>query len=97
MKQLEFELERKCRLYARQHGWLAWKNEKNGNKGIPDDSLLHPDRGVFLFVEFKKGEKENLRPEQKVWQKRCGNYFHRIDNFEQFKQLLSESHSIIIP
>ena len=51
MKQIESELEKACVKFARSNGWDCWKNEKNGNKGIPDYSLLKS--GVFLLVEFK--------------------------------------------
>ena len=91
MKHIEFELENQCRLYARARGWLAWKNENNGNKGIPDDSFLHPERGVFLFVEFKKNATAKLRSEQKTWRDRCGAYFVRVDNFETFKKMIDDA------
>ena len=54
MKHIETEIERACRAYARERGWVCWKNEKNGNKGIPDDTFLSPDGMRFLLIEFKK-------------------------------------------
>lgn len=86
MKHDEFDLEHKCRLYARRKGWLAWKNENNGNKGIPDDSFFFPRTQKFFFVEFKKDKAAKLRPEQVVWRDKCGSSFLRIDNFEEFKK-----------
>lgn len=87
MKQEEKELEIRCCNAARLNGWAAWKNEKNGNKGIPDDSFLHPD-GRFLMIEFKKNDRESLRTEQKLWFERFPNVVHRVDSFADFCALL---------
>lgn len=87
MKQLELEFEKACRQYARARGWVAWKNEKNGNKGIPDDSFLHPD-GRFLLVEFKKDTKQKPRPEQQIWLNRFKGIAHLVGSFDDFKKIL---------
>lgn len=88
MKHDELILEKQCRAIARANGWACWKNEKNGCKGIPDDSFLSPDGTRFLLVEFKKDARQKLRPEQELWIKRYPNVVHRIDCFEEFKKLL---------
>lgn len=87
MKQEELRIERECRAIARANGWAAWKNEKNGNKGIPDDSFLHPD-GRFLLVEFKKDEQQRPRPEQMMWIKRFPKHVHIVWSVEHFCRLL---------
>lgn len=87
MKHDEFALEKECLDIARRHGWVCWKNEKNGNKGIPDDSLLNPD-GRFFLIEFKKDEHQRLRPEQVLWSRRFPNIVHRIDSKVAFCDLL---------
>lgn len=90
MRQDEKTLEIQCCTLARLNGWAAWKNEKNGNKGIPDDSFLHPD-GRFYLIEFKKNARERLRPEQKTWSERFPNIVHRIDSLADFCALLEVS------
>lgn len=88
MKHDELDMERQCRALARTHGWVAWKNEKNGNKGIPDDSFLHPD-GRFFLIEFKKDEKQRPRPEQALWLQRFPTTAFLIGSVKAFCELLS--------
>lgn len=88
MRQEELKLENKCRAFARSHGWVALKLEKNGNKGVPDDLFISPEE-VCLLVEFKKDEKQRLRPEQKLWHERFPRIVHIISDFEAFEKLLS--------
>ena len=95
MEQKEFALENQCRLYARSKGWLVWKNEKNGNKGIPDDSLYHPILKRFIFVEFKKDNKQHLRHEQQIWFNRCADCCFLIADFDSFKKLIDTSTTYI--
>lgn len=87
MNQEELKLEMKCREAARRAGWACWKNENNGNKGIPDDSFLNED-GRFLLIEFKKDEKQRLRPEQETWKKRFPNIVFRVSSYSDFCKLL---------
>lgn len=87
MKQDERLLEMECRRLARAGGWVAWKNEKNGNTGIPDSSFLHPD-GRFFLVEFKKDAHQHPRPEQKLWLDRFPKSARLISNKEDFIKLL---------
>lgn len=82
----ERELECRCRNYARQQGWVCWKNENNGNKGIPDDSFLSPT-GRFLLVEFKT-TRGRLRKEQKIWQSRFPDIVKIVRTFKEFSELL---------
>ena len=88
MKHIETEIERACRAYARERGWVCWKNEKNGNKGIPDDTFLSPDGMRFLLIEFKKEEKAYIRPEQWTWKNRYPNVVFFVSSLEQFKKIL---------
>ena len=88
MKHIETEIERACRAYARELGWVCWKNEKNGNKGIPDDTFLSPDGMRFLLVEFKKDERAYIRPEQLTWKNRYPNVVFFVSSLEQFKKIL---------
>lgn len=90
MKQDELHLERQCRSIARAHGWMAWKNERNGNKGIPDDSFLHPD-GRFFLVEFKKNATAKPRQEQRLWLEKFPDTARLIYSVEQFCDLLQIS------
>lgn len=87
MKKIEKELEDKCITFARSQGWDCWKNENNGNKGIPDHSLLSPD-GRFIMVEFKASEKAHIRHEQLVWKERHDNVIFFIHSFDDFCELI---------
>ena len=84
----ERDFERRCVAEARRRGWVCWKNENNGLKGIPDYSMLHPD-GRFLLVEFKRPDgKGRLSPEQRTWLKRFPVTCHVIASYEEFCALL---------
>lgn len=83
----EKELEQQCVLYARAHGWDAWKNENNGNKGIPDHSLLKRD--VFLMVEFKRPDGGGrISKEQLLWKNRHPHTVHFCNSLDNFKEIL---------
>ncbi len=88
MQKIELNLERQCRAYARAQGWACWKNENNGNKGIPDDSFLSRDGTRFLLVEFKASPTSRIRPEQTEWQRRFPDIVHIISDFPAFQRLL---------
>ena len=91
IQQHEKELERACVAYARGHGWAAWKNEKNGNKGIPDFSFLSHEGNLFMLVEFKRHDgKGRLSPEQKVWRDRFPSVIWVFDDFDDFKEFIGE-------
>lgn len=89
MKKIEKELEDKCITLARSRGWDCWKNENNGNKGIPDHSLLSPD-GRFIMVEFKASEHSHVRYEQMVWMHRHANCVFIVWDFDQFRRIIGE-------
>lgn len=92
MKQEEKAFETKCRAYARTRGWVACKLEKNGNKGVPDDLFISPS-GQCLLVEFKKDERQRLRPEQKVWLERFPKLVYVVADFSFFTQLIERYES----
>lgn len=89
MKHEERKIEKRCAAYARAHGWDCWKNENNGNKGIPDYSFLSAS-GRFLMVEFKRNEKAHVRPEQLTWQAKHPEIIFLIHDFETFKKILEQ-------
>lgn len=91
MKQEEKKIEDYCRQFARRRGWLVWKNEANGNKGIPDDSFLYPKTGVFLLVEFKKDKEQSPRPEQQKWLLKAPLNAVLIGSIEDFEELIIHS------
>ena len=91
MQHIESSIERECRAFARSMGWVAWKNEKNGNKGIPDDTFLSPDGKRFLLVEFKKNDKAYIRPEQLTWQQRYPAIVFFVSSLDQFKKILLQT------
>lgn len=87
MKQIELELEKRCRAQARRYGWVCCKLEKNGCKGIPDDLFISPDER-FVLVEFKKDEKQKPRPEQAIWLRRFSKSAHLIGSYSEFCKVL---------
>lgn len=87
MRHEEREIERHCVQLARRRGWDCWKNENNGNKGIPDYSLLSPD-GRFLMVEFKRSATAHVRPEQLTWQRKHPDIVFFCHDLETFKKIL---------
>lgn len=88
MKTEELQLEKRCREYARRCGWVCCKLEKNGNKGIPDDLFISPTEAVFL-IEFKKDERQKLRPEQRLWAQRFSKIVRHVSSFEDFCKVLN--------
>lgn len=87
MKHEELELEKKCRQYARERGWVMAKLEKNGHKGIPDDMLISP-QGRVILCEIKKNSKAFIRPEQVHWKSRFPALIYFIDNYTDFTALI---------
>ena len=86
MKQEERNLECRCIDYARRNGWDCWKNENNGNTGIPDHSLLKGGR--FIMVEFKASATARIRPEQIRWKERHLDVVFFCHDFETFTKIL---------
>lgn len=89
MKRQEYELEKRCKDYARRQGWVIWKNVPDGCKGVPDTSLLSPD-GSFVMVEFKRDEHAKIRPEQIFWQNTFQDKVHFISSYDDFVKLISK-------
>ena len=89
MKRQEYELEKRCKDYARRQGWVIWKNVPDGCKGVPDTSLLSPD-GNFVMVEFKRDARAKIRPEQTFWQNTFTDKVHFISSYDDFVQLISK-------
>lgn len=83
----ENTIEKTCIAYARRKGWDCWKNENNGNKGIPDYSLLSPD-GRFLMVEFKRSATAHVRPEQKTWAAKHPDIVFFCHSLEDFTKIV---------
>lgn len=86
MKLIEKQLEDRCVAWARAHGWDAWKNEHNGNTGIPDRSFLKGSR--FIMVEFKASATVRIRPEQVRWKERHPETIYFVHDFETFTKIL---------
>ena len=87
MEHQELTLEKRCREHARRHGWVCCKLERNGCKGIPDDLFISP-REECVLVEFKKDDRQPLRPEQRTWLARFPSLMHVCHSFEEFCRAL---------
>lgn len=90
MQHEELTLERRCRAYARAHGWVCCKLEKNGNKGIPDDLFISPNQ-MCILIEFKKDERQKPRPEQTLWLDRFSKIAYLVGTFEMFADIVEET------
>ena len=88
MNRQEYELEKRCKDYARRQGWVIWKNVPDGCKGVPDTSLLSPD-GRFIMVEFKRDAHAKIRPEQVFWQNKFPDKIYFISSYDDFTALIS--------
>lgn len=84
MKHDELTLEKQCRELARANGWACWKNEKNGNVGVPDDTFVSPD-GRVVFVEFKTATGRQS-VEQRFWQAYLGDLYVIIRDVDTFEE-----------
>lgn len=83
----ESDFEKECVMLARRNGWDAWKNEGNGNKGIPDHSFLKGSR--FVMVEFKREDGSGrVSQEQRRWQERHPLNVFFCDNMDDFIRIL---------
>lgn len=88
MRHTERELERECVKMARAAGWVCWKNEKNGLKGIPDYSMLRGD-GRFMLVEFKRPDGcGRLSDEQRTWLDRFPSVVKVVASTEEMTKLI---------
>lgn len=88
MKHKEYELEKRCKDYARRQGWVIWKNVPDGCKGVPDTSLLSP-YGRFIMVEFKRDAHAKIRPEQVFWKNTFPDKIYFISSYDDFTALIS--------
>lgn len=59
---LESSVESSCAKYAKTRGWFEVKIERASIRGFPDRIFVR--RGEVIFVEFKRDEKEEPRPQQ---------------------------------
>jgi hypothetical protein len=61
---LEKKIEKQVCDYAKELGWLSFKNNPVMNKGIPDRTFIRD--GVTVFIEFKRPG-GTVAPLQKMW------------------------------
>ena len=94
MRNIEKQLENRCVAWARAHGWDCWKNENNGNTGIPDHSLLKGGR--FIMVEFKASATARIRPEQLTWKQRHPDVVFFCHDFDTFTQIIEPKRNGIV-
>ena len=60
-RELESDLERAAKAYAKERGWWTCKFVSPGMRGVPDDVFIRD--GLVLWVEFKR-KGELPRPQQ---------------------------------
>lgn len=90
MRHTERDLERRCCDFARRHGILAVKLEKDGHVGIPDRVFIF-EGGRVLFVEFKRPDgKGRTTREQRYFADFLGERHIFCCNFEEFCNTLKQ-------
>ena len=85
---LERQVERPAKAYAKERGWWLAKFTSPGLNGVPDDIFIR--NGVVIFIEFKRPGGE-LRPQQvkRIREMReHGAKVHVIDNLGDAYALL---------
>lgn len=85
-KYLEKNLENECLDFAREQGFTCWKNESNGNVGIPDISLLFSEK-IYL-IELKRKDFGRLSVYQKFWMDKFPSIVFIINDLDNFKRLV---------
>jgi len=85
MSNLEKVIERKCSLWAIDHGWLVYKFVSPSNRGVPDKIFLK--KGRIVFVEFKQpgGKLSPLQIRQIKKLRLQGFTVLVVDSIEEFK------------
>jgi hypothetical protein len=63
---LEKHIERKFCYWIKLQDHLCLKLRVDGQDGFPDRTVITTNERVF-FVEFKRTEKDKLRPQQRKW------------------------------
>lgn len=76
----EAALQARVEAFAIKHGWLYFHpfDSRRSRKGYPDVTLVHPERGLTIFVELKSAT-GRVSPEQQKWLNglaKAGNYVY---------------------
>lgn len=85
----ESGIERICRRMALAAGWLCWKIEGVGVRGVPDRVMMRG--GAVIFVEFKRPGGV-LSPHQVMRLAelaRAGVRAHVVDSVDAFRAILT--------
>ena len=90
-RKLEKDVEKRCKEWARDHGWWVRKFKSPGNRSVPDDIFARkfPGTSRKVAVEFKKlGKTSNEKQvEQQKLMRDAGWEVHEIDSYEKFVAL----------
>ena len=73
----EYQRQQRITRALRQYGWLhthfrplrteaGYRTPLSGDKGYPDITAVHPDRGILLFIEVK-ANRGMYSDDQKMW------------------------------
>lgn len=90
-RKLERDVEKRCKDWARDHGWWVRKFKSPGNRSVPDDIFAKkfPGTSRKLAVEFKKLGKTSTdkQVEQQGLMRDAGWEVYEIDSYEKFVAL----------
>lgn len=91
----EAQFQKKCRDIATRRGWLSYKLESPGQRGVPDCLFLY--KGKTIYIEFKNPNRRGRLSElqkQKIKQlEKHGADVYVVDNEEVFIEILKLTES----
>lgn len=93
-RKLEKDVEKRCKAWARAHGWWVRKFTSPGNRSVPDDLFAKkfPGTSRKLAIEFKKlgGKSTKLQEDEQKAMREAGWEVYEIDSYEKFVALFEE-------
>lgn len=96
-RKLEKDVEKRCKDWARDHGWWVRKFKSPGNRSVPDDIFAKKFLGTSrkVAVEFKRFGKTSTdkQVEQQGLMRDAGWEVYEIDSYEKFVALFEKIES----
>lgn len=93
-RKLEKDVEKRCKDWARDHGWWVRKFKSPGNRSVPDDIFAKKWRNSSrkVAVEFKKLDETSTKKqiEQQKLMRAAGWEVYELDSYEKFVALFEQ-------
>ena len=74
--------------YAERHGWLVYKFEAPGHRGVPDRLFIRNGTVVFIEVKRPGEEARDLQDYVQNKMRMKGALVFTVDNLEEAKRIL---------